>query len=343
MKKKFNEDIKVYCEEHFDQLPKLPFLEYPYDRELLNLIKENNLFKQEYYYIQKGDSYAFFVVYHNRMDIFTFGKRALYYPVKVIGFPCSLSYPGYVTNDEKFMLDYIKTIKGAKLVLNVSNPIAHGSYVIGETLPTCMVDLTRGNHGKSYESTEAYFKCFRSSYRRRIRLAIKACDDLEMKLNPKDGRVYDLYRNTYEKSGYKLERLEPGFFEQAEANQLVFYRDNKPVGFVMLKGVGDKLIFMFCGMDYASETTDLYYFMIYNIIKYAIENKFKYIDLGQTSEETKMKFGAVLEKKYFYANHTNVLLNTAIKLGKGLLEYHYSFPDYKVFKKESEKHESTIF
>ena len=44
MKKKFNEDIKVYCEEHFDQLPKLPFLEYPYDRELLNLIKENNLF-----------------------------------------------------------------------------------------------------------------------------------------------------------------------------------------------------------------------------------------------------------------------------------------------------------
>ena len=67
-----------------------------------------NLFKQEYYYIQKGESYAFFVVYHNRMDILTFGKMSLYYPVKVIGFPCSLSYPGYVTNDEKFMLDYIK-------------------------------------------------------------------------------------------------------------------------------------------------------------------------------------------------------------------------------------------
>ncbi|WP_428047883.1 hypothetical protein [Candidatus Proelusimicrobium excrementi] len=74
MKKKSNEDIKVYREERFDKLPKLPFLEYPFEGELLNLIKENNLFKQEYYYIQKDDSYAFFVVYHNRMDILTFGK-----------------------------------------------------------------------------------------------------------------------------------------------------------------------------------------------------------------------------------------------------------------------------
>ncbi|WP_428047884.1 hypothetical protein, partial [Candidatus Proelusimicrobium excrementi] len=79
-----------------------------------------------------------------------------------------------MTNDEKLMLDYIKTIKGAKLVLNVSNPIAHGSYVIGETLPTCMVDLTCGNEGQSYGTAEDYFKSFRSSYRRRIRLAIKA-------------------------------------------------------------------------------------------------------------------------------------------------------------------------
>lgn len=343
MKKKSNEDIKVYCEEHFDKLPEMPFLEYPYDRELLNLIKENNLFKQEYYYIQKGESYAFFVVYHNRMDILTFGKMSLYYPVKVIGFPCSLSYPGYVTNDEKLMLDYIKTIKGAKLVLNVSNPIAHGSYVIGETLPTCMVDLTRGNERQIYGTAEDYFKSFRSSYRRRIRLAIKACADLEIKKNPKDGRVYDLYRNTYEKSGYKLERLEPGFFEKADADQLVFYREDKPIGFVMLKGVGEQLIFMFCGMDYSQETTDLYYFMIYNIIKYAVENKFKSIDLGQTSEETKMKFGAALEKKYFYANHTNCLLNTAIKLGKGILEYHYRFPDYRVFKEEREENESIVF
>lgn len=337
MKKKSTEDIKIYCEDAFDKLPKMPFLEYPFDRELLNLIKENNLFKQEYYYIQRGDSYAFFVVYHNRMDILTFGKRSLYYPVKVIGFPCSLSYPGYVTNDEKFMLDYIKTIKGAKLVLNVSKPIGHKSYVIGETLPTCMVDLTRGNRGKRYETAEEYFKSFRSSYRRRIRLAIKACADLEIHKNPNDSRIYDLYHNTYEKSGYKLERLEPGFFEKADADKLVFYRDDRPIGFVMLKGVGEKLIFMFCGMDYSSDTTDLYYFMIYNIIKYAIKNGFQSIDLGQTSEETKMKFGAVLEKKYFYANHTNLLLNMAIKLGKGLLEYRYSFPDYRVFKEESEE------
>ena len=48
-----------------------------------------------------------------------------------------------------------------------------------------------------------------------------------------------------------------------------------------------------------------------------------------------MKFGALLEEKYFYAHHTNPILNYIVNLGKNLLEYKYDFPEYRVFKEET--------
>ena len=75
--------------------------------------------------------------------------------------------------------------------------------------------------------------------------------------------------------------------------------------------------------------------MLFNIIKYAIDHNCEIIDFGQTSEETKMKFGALLEEKYFYAHHTNPILNYAVKLCKNILEYKYDFPEYRVFKEET--------
>ena len=95
-------------------------LQYPYTKEMYSLLKQENKFNQEYFYLKKGKDFAFFSIYENKMNIFTFGKLELYMKLKVIGYPCSLSNCGYVTNNEEMMIDYIKTIKGAKLVLNVS-------------------------------------------------------------------------------------------------------------------------------------------------------------------------------------------------------------------------------
>lgn len=308
------------------QLP-LKF-KYPFDEESLRLLKEENTFEQEYFYIESGDDYAFFVLYKNRMNLFTFGKRKCFYPLQVIGYPCSLSNCGYVTNNPVFMFDFIKNIKGAKLVLNVEENLQIEGMTVGETLPTCILE-------NRFETMQEYMDSLRSRYRRRIRLAEKNCRDIEVReLSDSSVDIYPLYLNTYEKSDYKLEKLERGFFEKAEAVKLIFMQGELPRGFVMLKTEGEKLIFMLCGMDYEYPTTDLYYYMLFHIIQYAIEKKVRFIDLGQTSEETKMKFGAVLEKRFFYAHHTNPLLNGAVKLGKSLLEYHYEFPNYRVFREE---------
>lgn len=328
-KKSVKRDIKVYRAKDIDEL-ELPFaLQYPFDKIMLRLLKDENYLEQEYYYIESKEDYAFFILYKNRMNLFTFGKLKCFYPLQVIGYPCSLSNCGYVTNNPAFLFSFIKTIKGAKLVLNVEERTEINGMTIGETLPTCIFS-------NRVATIQDYLDSLRSQYRRRINLAVKRCSHIKMQ--EEKGAVtdvYPLYLNTYHKSAYKLEKLERGFFERADAVKMIFTDAEAVRGFVMLKADGNRLIFMLCGMDYNFETTDLYYYMIYHIISYAIAHKFREVDLGQTSEETKMKFGACLEQRYFYAHHTNPLLNGAVKLGKSLLEYHYQFPRYRVFKEET--------
>lgn len=327
-KKSKSSEIKVLHAQSVEEL-NLPIrMEYPFDAGMLGLLKEENKFQQEYYYIESGSDYAFFIVYKNRMNIFTFGKMKCFFNLNVIGYPCSLSNCGYVTNNQEFLFDFIKTMKGAKLVLNVSEQVKVKGMTIGETLPTCIFE-------NQFQSTDGYLRAMRSQYRRRLVLAQKKCRDIEAR-EVKDNSIdiYGLYLNTYNKSDYKLEKLEKGFFDKTEACKLVFMQGDIPRGFVLLRQDGEKLIFMLCGMDYNYETTDLYYYMLFHIVQYAIEHDCRYIDFGQTSEETKMKFGALPEKRFFYAHHSNPFLNGAVKVGKSLLEYKYRFPEYRVFKEE---------
>lgn len=326
MKKDSNNGIRITHSHTLEDMVIKQKLPYPFDMDLLSLLKQENHFEQEYYYLERGSDYAFFTLYKNKMNIFTFGKWKCNFRLNVIGFPCSLSNCGYVTNNEQMMLDYIKTIKGAKLVLNVTNPLSVKKMTVGKTLPTCIFN-------NNFSTIDEYMSSLRSSYRRRIRIANEKCRDIRaVKNNSAD--IYDLYLNTYNKSDYKLEKLEKGFFDSVDADKIVFMKENAPIGFVLLKQAENQLIFMLCGMDYNYETTDLYYHMLYNIIGFAIERKCSVIDFGQTSEETKMKFGAFLQDKYFYAHHTNLILNGLVRLGKGLLEYKYKFPKFRVFKEE---------
>lgn len=347
MKETKYEQMTLYESDCFAEI--LPVIEEELPKqfsfEVLELLKETNPFVQKYYYAKSEEHYAFYTLYQSKMDILTFGKMRWYMKVSTIGYPCSLSCPGYVTDDLRFLLESTKYIKGAKLVLNVIHPIKRvqgpeknvgieTKMGFGETLPTCMFHC-------NYHSVEEYLNALRSPYRRRLKLAIKRCVEAGIqKVYDSEADIYSLYLNTYEKSGFKLERLEREFFDRVEAEKIVYQKEGKNVGFTLLRKEGTHLDFMLCGMDYSYKTADLYYYMLLNIIGYAIANRCETIDFGQTSEQTKLKLGAYLEKRYFYAAHTNPLLNLVARYGKSLLEYKYDFPDYKVYK--DNKNESTV-
>ena len=343
MKKRSDKDIKAHISENpaeiFAVMDKCAALRrdfpdgtlpWPFSEDMLSLLKNGNPLSQRYYFIEKGGSYAFFTVYTNKMDLFTFGRARLMMKIQTVAFPCSLSCGGYITNDLQFMLGYIKTIRGCKLVLNLPEPASIKGMSRGETLPTCKLTLL-----PCHTDTEAYLNSLRSPYRRRINLAVKKCGDITVRqINDGSINIHPLYLQTFSRSDYKLEQLEQVFFDRVEGDRLVFMKNGEPAGFVLLKQNGSELVFMLCGMDYRYETADLYYYMLLRIVDYAIAHGCSTIDFGQTSEKTKLKFGAVLEKRFFCAHHSNPLLNLAAMAGKHILEYKYSFPEFHVFKGE---------
>ncbi len=330
----FSEFITESPEEIFERMKKSRHagelsLRFPYELSMFRLLNKSNPLKQRYYFIENDTDYGFFSVYENRMNLFTYGKAEWFMNIQTIAFPCSLSCPGYVTNNPEWLFSYIKSVKGCKLILNADEKVKTKGMSFGETLPTCVLTLK-----EEYTGIEEYLSSLRSPYRRRINLARKRTEGLEKRFVT-DGSidVHPLYLKTYEKSEYKLECLEKEFFDRADGVKIVFLKKEKPVGFVLLHENDDELIFMFCGMD--SPDADLYYVMLLSIVEYAISNGFKRIDFGQTSEKTKLKFGAELQRKYFYAHHSNPFLNLFAMVGKHMLEYKYEFPEYHVFKEHS--------
>ena len=344
MKKRFDESFKEYISENpaeiFEYMKKARFavslfneendLPFPFKISMLTLLKTANPLKQKYYYIEDDSNYAFFTVYENKMNLFTYGKAEWFMNIQTVAFPCSLSNSGYITNNVKWMLSYIRTIKGCKLVLNLDEKTDIKGMSFGETLPTCELVIPEG-----INDIKTYMDSLRSPYRRRINIAVKKCKDIEI-IRTKDDSIdiHPLYLQTYEKSEYKLECLNKEFFDKTEGEKIVYLRDKKPVGFTLLKDNGKELVFMLCGMDYVpdKDNADLYFFMLLKIVEYAFEHGCRVIDFGQTSEKTKLKFGAHLKKKYFYAHHSNPFLNLFAMVGKHMLEYKYDFPEFHVFK-----------
>ena len=344
MKKRFDESFKEYINENpaeiFEQMKNARFagalfdkdndLPFPFTLSMLTLLKTANPLKQKFYYIEDDSNYAFFTVYENRMNLFTYGKAEWFMNIQTVAFPCSLSNSGFITNNVKWMLTYIKTIKGCKLILNLDEKTDIKGMSFGETLPTCVLKIPEG-----INDIKTYMDALRSPYRRRINIAVKNCSDIEiLRISDDSVDIHPLYLQTYDKSEYKLECLNKEFFDKTDGEKIIFLRDKKPVGFVLLKENGSELVFMLCGMDYTpdKDNADLYFYMLLKIVEYALEKNLRIIDFGQTSEKTKLKFGACLKKKYFYAHHSNPFLNLFAMVGKHMLEYKYDFPEFHVFK-----------
>lgn len=102
----------------------------------------------------------------------------------------------------------------------------------------------------------------------------------------------------------------------------MFYAKGEPIAFVQLTNDGSDLFFLFGGINYLlNHKYDSYMNIIAFILKHGIENKYSSIDMGQTAEDTKMKFGCSLYKKYMHIYHPNTIIRFLIKLLSNKLSY----------------------
>ena len=275
--------------------------------------------------------------FKRRMNLFTFGKFKLHVPITMVALPVSIDGEGYF-GDLEALIHHLKEEGGLHLILNIRalEKIPQG-IPYGRTLDTCIFD-------NNYEDFETYVSALRSPYRRRLRQALRRLGTVRIERihnETFDDQLYALYKAVLNRSKYPLETLPIEFFKTSKDDIHVFYHDQKPVAFVMVKVEKDRLYFLFGGMNYAKrDALDLYYNMLIYILRLGIKQKSKTIYFGQTAESSKERLGCRREKRYMCIFTGNKTINKALSKFIGLFEYK---PDPRVYHVFAEKNKDDIF
>lgn len=296
---------------------------------------------QRYYSIFKdGRLDTVFMTYerkHYNLGMFT--KINLYQDMTFVYVPLSVTRPGIVYNQcLNQALDYIKKIKGPKILLNLEDLRLKG-FAKGVTCPKCIWK-------NRFTSFDDYLQSLRSNYRRRYKQAFKKSENLTLTYLKNNAdfteEMYDCYLQVYNKSRIKIEKLPIEFFRGDCFKIFTLSNENKAVGFCQLLENGTELIFEFVGVDYRYNTQyDTYHRILLEIVRYGIENGFKTIDFGQTADESKLKLGSEYTMLYAYLHHSNPIKNKINQLLGRFLSYKYVTTKFEVFKEEKGDYEST--
>ena len=294
--------------------------------------KSEHDYKPVYYLFYDGERLDSVFVSHRRKgyNLGMFTKTDIKIKVTLIYLPMCVTASGLVTGKLKdLVFDTIRSFKGYKMILNLQDGDVKG-FATGLTCPKCILDLP-------FASFDDYLAALRSDYRNRVKKVFRKTDMLDIRFIDNTTEfteeLYGLYLNVLGNSRIRIETLSKEYFTGKMFRVFVAYDADKPVGFVQLLPNGDELVFEFVGLDYdCNEIIPVYHRMLYEIVKYGIENGFKTIDFGQTADDTKLKLGCRYVPLYAALHHSNPLVNTVCKMLAPKLEYKPIKTQFHVFR-----------
>lgn len=303
--------------------------------DLLELLEDVNPCGQEYYVYKD----IILITYRSALNLLSFRKDLkLKVRTRMIGLPISLSQSGIWACDEdeddlrRKVPEALATINGLTVVLNSDIDFPGQN----QTLPNYVFQ-------NRFASFEQYLADLRSSYRRHLLIAMQKGEGLSFnKVAPGHftKQHYQLYQSILERTDYPLEVLSLEFFRRYDS-EVYETRDStgRLLAFIQMKGIGDTLHFMFCGFEREGkalgspgDSATLYQNILLFILRQGIEKGYKWINLGQTSAETKLKLGCVEEKKYLYVRHSNPLIDAVLRRLSGRFSYTGYSIEHRVFK-----------
>lgn len=305
-------------------------------KKFMMFMEKVNYCNQSYHLFYKNNKlYTGFMMFERRFNLFIFtNKYKKNLPMKFIYLPLSVSHPSIVWNEDKTELTKVlNSMKGIKIIINVDTEELD-NFSKGHYLPICTLE-------NKWNTFDEYLNSMRASYRRRINQALKKGEAITYELLPDNKdftlEMYDLYEQVFNHSEYSLEKLTVDFFRNDIAKTILLKINNKIEAFIQLieDRNNDMLIFEFCGYNYEiAHDYDIYYNMLSEITKYAIDNKFKYVQFGQTAYDAKLKFGAKMYYNYYLLSHSNKFINALIRKYNDKLQYKVVDYDFNVFKED---------
>ena len=184
-----------------------------------------------------------------------------------------------------------------------------------------------------WQSFEQYQNDLRYNYRRFVKKCFKTMQTQNIKVE----YVYEfsnlaiqlksLYQNCYENANeLRREILTKEFFQCMDKYLLkktmviLLKKQEKLIGFAFFLLDNDIARLVYVGMDYKEKKSNLTYFnLFYQGLKFAIEQKYKKLELGITSYEFKIKMGGELLSLYAYLKHFNKTINRILHSSVNLL------------------------
>jgi hypothetical protein len=173
---------------------------------------------------------------------------------------------------------------------------------------------------------EDYMGCLQKKYRDRYKRARKKLNGIqavELSLNDVETHattLHRLYLNVSNNAKFNTFILPENHFYSLKLhlkeNFKVFgyYLDDNLVGFYTLILNNKSLETYFLGYDSEHQyTNQLYLNMLYDMLQFGIENRFKTIVYARTAMEIKSSVGAKARPMMVYLKHTNWLMNTLLK------------------------------
>lgn len=305
-------------------------------KKFMMFMEKVNYCNQSYHLFYKNSKlYTGFMMFERRFNLFIFtNKYKINLPMKFIYLPLSVSHPSIVWNEDKAEVNKVlNSMKGIKIIINVDTEELD-NFSKGHYLPICILE-------NKWNTFDEYLDSMRASYRRRINQALKKGEAITYELLPNNKdftlEMYNLYEQVFDHSEYSLEKLTVDFFRNDIAKTILLKINNKIEAFIQLieDRNNDMLIFEFCGYNYEiAHEYDIYYNMLSEITKYAIDNKFKYVQFGQTAYDAKLKFGAKMYYNYYLLSHSNKFINALIRKYNDKLQYKVVDYDFNVFKED---------
>ncbi len=303
----------------------------------LKYMEEVNYCHQSYYAFYKDDKiYSCFMMFEQKFNLFIFTKFKIKCRIKFIYLPLSAAESSVIFDeDTSEIAQVLNKMKGIKLFLNTNANERVENFTQGYYLPVCILK-------NKWQNFEEYMNSLRSNYRRRYNQAMKRGQDISFEIlkdnNDFNESMYHLYEQVFNHAEYSLEKLNCDFFKNSFSKIICLIINGQTEAFVQIIEDNETLIFEFGGYNYdINHQYDLYHNMLLEIIRYGIKNNFKYIHLGQTAYDCKLKFGAEMSYKYLLLSHSNKFINWIIKKTIRFLEYKVETYDFNVFKEREDK------
>jgi hypothetical protein len=273
------------------------------------------------------------VVYSLKIDLLTFLRIPSPLVMHIAGIPCSVSCSGIIGSEEyfsKIAKELLQREKGFLLFLNRENLTTMHNLAYGRTFPTIVLQ-------HDFTDWQTYLAGLRHEYRRRIGRIEAFAKQLTIANCPLDTfskQHHELYLKVFNRSGGKLEKLTLPFFKNLPASfsLTTFTRLDTLVGWTLGTSLNGTYYFFLGGQDYAWEPRMVYLAKVLNLVKTAVSTGHKTIDLGQSAEVPKLRFGGRISERYMAAHHSNGALHAVVWVAKGLLSYTNKFDEPQVFK-----------